>query len=93
MFSYSSWFLYVNCFALDFGALPHTLEREYFIWTYISFLKEAHNTCPKLKCFHLNTLYSSETISQSPSAEGMGVELVRNVLPALSFCHKLRGCR
>lgn len=31
MSSYSSWVLYVNCFALDFGALPHMMEQGYFI--------------------------------------------------------------
>lgn len=74
MFSYSSWFLYVNCFALDFGALPCIIECEYFIWTYISFLKEAHNTCLKLKCLHLSTDSSNETIFRSPSLEGMDAE-------------------
>ena len=69
-------FFYVNCFALDFGAMPCLTECEYLTWTHISFLKEAYNTCPKLKRLHLNTDSSSETRFRSPSSEGMDAEFV-----------------
>lgn len=89
MFSYSSWFSYVNGFALDSGALPCITDREYVIWTYISFLKEARNMCPKLKCFYFNT--DSRAMKEypgSPPPKGWMLGFFKNMLPALNFDHR-----
>lgn len=90
MSSYSSWVLYVNCFALDFGALPRMMEQGYFIWTYILFLQEAHNSCQKLKCFCLSK--DSTAVKLYPSAlsiEDKRVRLVQKEFPAFNFYYKL----